>query len=159
MVQVAAQASCIGAKPSFHQSLASPRQHRKTGIGDVLVSKTFPRITRTTLALYAGASGDHNPMHMDSDFAKVAGFPDVFAQGMLVMAYLGQAVTDAVRPDRLRSFSTRFTAITQLGARITCEGKVAELLEANEEKCARLSLTARDENGEVKLSGEAIIAL
>ena len=52
-------------------------------------------------------------MHVDSDFAKKAGFPDVFAQGMLAMAYLGQAVTDAAPPDRLRSFSTRFLAITQ----------------------------------------------
>ena len=69
-------------------------------VGAVLVDKSFPRITRTTLALYAGASGDHNPMHIDIDFAKKAGFPDVFAQGMLVMAMLGQALTDAVRPDR-----------------------------------------------------------
>ena len=91
-------------------------------VGAVLVDKGFPRITRTTLALYAGASGDHNPMHVDIDFAKKAGFPDVFAQGMLVMAMLGQALTDAVRPDRLRSFSTRFVAITGLGAKIRCEG-------------------------------------
>ncbi len=77
-----------------------------TSLGSVIVDKSFPRITRTTLALYAGASGDHNPMHIDIDFAKKAGFPDVFAQGMLVMAMLGQALTDVVRPDRLRSFST-----------------------------------------------------
>ncbi len=81
-------------------------------VGSTVVDKSFPRITRTMLALYAGASGDHNPMHIDIDFAKKAGFPDVFAQGMLVMAMLGQALTDAVRPDRLRSFSTRFVAIT-----------------------------------------------
>jgi acyl dehydratase len=128
-------------------------------VGELVLNKTFPRISRTTLALYAGASGDHNPMHIDSDFVKKAGFPDVFAQGMLVMAYLGQAVTDAMRPDRLRSFSTRFVAITQLGAKITCEGRVAELLEANGESRVRLSLTAKDENGDVKLSGEAIVAL
>ncbi len=128
-------------------------------VGSIVVDKSFPRITRTTLALYAGASGDHNPMHVDIDFAKRAGFPDVFAQGMLVMAMLGQAVTDTVRPDRLRSFSTRFVAITEIGARIRCEGTVAELLEAEGEQRARLSLTAKNEAGEVKLSGEAIVAL
>jgi acyl dehydratase len=128
-------------------------------VGSVVLDKRFPRITRTTLALYAGASGDHNPMHVDIDFAKNAGFPDVFAQGMLVMALLGQALTDVVRPDRLRSFSTRFVAITQLGARIRCEGTIAELLEAEGEKRARLTLTAKDEAGDVKLSGEAVIAL
>ena len=128
-------------------------------VGDPVVDKTFPRITRSKLALYAGASGDHNPIHIDSDFARRAGFPDVFSHGMLVMGLLGQALTDAVRPDRLRSFSTRFVAITQLGATIRCEGTLAELFEAEGERRARLELTAKDENGDVKLAGEAIVAL
>jgi len=128
-------------------------------VGDPVVDKTFPPITRSKLALYAGASGDHNPIHIDSDFARRAGFPDVFSHGMLVMGLLGQALTDAVRPDRLRSFSTRFVAITQLGATIRCEGTLAELFEAEGERRARLELTAKDENGDVKLAGEAIVAL
>jgi acyl dehydratase len=128
-------------------------------VGERIVHKAFPPITRHTLALYCGASGDHNPMHVDIDFAKKAGFPDVFAHGMLVMAYLGQALTDAVPPSRIRSFSTRFAAITQLGARLTCEGHVAELLEHEGEKRARLTLTTKDEAGETKLAGEAVIAI
>lgn len=128
-------------------------------VGDRIVHKEFPEITRHRLALYCGASGDHNPIHVDLDFAKKAGFPDVFSHGMLVMAYLGQALTDAVAPPRIRSFSTRFVAITQLGAKLTCEGTVAELLEHNGEKRARLALTTRDQTGEIKLAGEAIIAL
>jgi acyl dehydratase len=128
-------------------------------VGEAVVAKTFPKITRAMLALYAGASGDHNPIHVDSDFAKAAGFPDVFSHGMLVMGLLGQAVTDAVRPDRLRAFSTRFVAITQLGAAISCEGMVAEIFEAGGERRARLALTAKDETGDLKLAGEAIVAL
>ncbi|QWG18726.1 MaoC family dehydratase [Bradyrhizobium sediminis] len=128
-------------------------------VGERIVHKTFPPISRHTLALYCGASGDHNPIHVDIDFAKAAGFPDVFSHGMLVMAYLGQALTDAVAPDRIRSFSTRFAAITQLGARLTCEGRVTELFEDKGEKRARLALTTKDDSGEVKLAGEAIIAL
>jgi acyl dehydratase len=128
-------------------------------IGDRLVHKTFPPVTRHTLALYCGASGDHNPIHVDIDFAKNAGFPDVFAHGMLVMGYLGQALTDAVPPARLRAFSTRFVAITQLGNTLTCEGTVAELFDENGEARARLALTTRDERGEVKLEGSAVIAL
>ncbi len=128
-------------------------------IGDRIVHKTFPPITRHTLALYCGASGDHNPIHVDIDFAKAAGFPDVFSHGMLVMGYLGQALTDAVSPSRIRAFSTRFAAITQLGAQLTCEGHVTELLEEKGERRARLTLTTKDETGEVKLAGEAIIAL
>ena len=128
-------------------------------VGDRVVHKVFPPITRHMLALYCGASGDHNPIHVDLDFARSAGFPDVFAHGMLVMAYLGQALTDAVRPSSIRSFSTRFAAITQLGAQLTCEGHVAELLEQNGERRMRLSLTTKDETGEIKLAGEAIVAL
>ena len=128
-------------------------------VGERVVHKEFPPITRHRLALYCGASGDHNPIHVDLDFAKKAGFPDVFAHGMLVMAYLGQALTDAVPASHLRAFSTRFVAITQLGARLTCEGHVSELVEHNGERCAKLALTTKDENGDVKLSGEAIIAL
>ena len=128
-------------------------------IGERIVHKTFPPITRHTLALYCGASGDHNPIHVDLDFARAAGYPDVFAHGMLVMAYLGQALTDAVPPPRLRAFSTRFVAITQLGARLTCEGHVAEFVEHHGEPCTKLALTTRDENGDVKLAGEAVIAL
>lgn len=128
-------------------------------VGARIVHKEFRPITRHQLALYCGASGDHNPIHVDLDFAKRAGFPDVFSHGMLVMAYLGQALTDAVPPSRLRMFSTRFVAITQLGARLTCEGHVSELVEHKGERCAKLALTAKDENGEIKLTGEAVIAL
>jgi acyl dehydratase len=128
-------------------------------VGERVVHKAFPPITRHTLALYCGASGDHNPIHVDLDFARAAGFPDVFSHGMLAMAYLGQALTDAVSPSSIRSFSTRFSAITQLGARLTCEGHVTELFEEKGERRARLVLTTKDENGEVKLAAEAVVAI
>jgi len=132
---------------------------KDVAVGERLVNKSFPPISRHTLALYCGASGDHNPIHVDLDFARKAGFDDVFVHGMLVMAYLGQALTDAVPPSAIRSFSTRFVAITQLAARLSCEGSVVELFEADGEKRARLSLTAKDQKGEVKLAGDAVIAL
>jgi acyl dehydratase len=128
-------------------------------VGERIVHKEFPPITRHLLALYCGASGDRNPIHVDIDFAKQAGFPDVFSHGMLVAAYLGRALTDAVAPSRIRSFSTRFAAVTQLGARLTCEGTVTELIEHAGERRARLALMTKDQNGEIKLAGEAIIAL
>lgn len=132
---------------------------RPLAVGDRVVHKTFPPVSRHKLALYCGASGDHNPIHVDLDFAKAAGYPDVFAHGMLVMACLGQALTDAIPPARLRTFGTRFVAITQLGARLTCEGHVAAFVEHEGERCAQLALTTKDENGDVKLAGEAVIAI
>ena len=68
----------------------------------------------------------------------------------------GSLGTRMRRPSR---FSTRFAAITQLGACLTCEGHVAELLDNKGEKQARIVLTTKDEKGEIKLAGEAIIAL
>ncbi len=135
------------------------QSQKPVAVGDKLVAKTFPPLSRHTLALYCGASGDHNPIHVDLDFAREAGFPDVFSHGMLVMGYLGQALTDAVRPDKIRSFSTRFAAIAQLGATLTCEGAITELFEAGGEKRARLALGTKDETGEAKLLGEAVVAL
>ena len=116
-------------------------------------------ISRTTLALYGGASGDHNPMHIDIDYARAAGETDVFAHGMLVMAYLGRAVTSWVPQCALRSFSTRFTAITRVGEKIVVSGKVVEKTQSGSDKLVRLELTAANDKGEPRGAGEAVVAL
>ncbi|MEL0437233.1 MaoC family dehydratase [Phycobacter sp. K97] len=125
-------------------------------VGDELPPVTTKEITRTTLALFAGASGDHNPIHIDIDFAKRAGMPDVFAHGMLNMAYLGRLLTGWVPQSALREFTTRFVAITQVHAVITCTGKVVEKRDGN---LVALEIEAADQNGEVKLAGTALIEL
>ncbi|WP_192964358.1 MaoC family dehydratase [Phycobacter azelaicus] len=125
-------------------------------VGDALPPLTTKKITRTTLALFAGASGDHNPIHIDIDFAKRAGMPDVFAHGMLNMAYLGRLLTGWVPQSALREFTTRFVAITQVHAVITCTGKVVEKRDGN---LVALEIEASDQNGEVKLAGTALIEL
>ena len=128
-------------------------------VGDEIPSITTTPITRHALALYCGASGDHNPIHVDIDFAKKAGMPDVFAHGMLSMAYLGRLLTDWVPQQSLRSFGVRFAAITHLGDAITCIGKVVEKFEQDGEQRVRLELTTTNGAGEIKLKGEAVIAL
>jgi acyl dehydratase len=128
-------------------------------VGDSLPSITKPPVSRTTLALFAGASNDHNPIHIDSDFARKCGMDDVFAQGMLGMAYLGQLLTGWVPQSALRQFSTRFVAITHLGDEITCTGMVVEKFERNGESCLRLDVQAANQDGDVKLSGQAVVAL
>ncbi|MBK8176146.1 MAG: dehydratase [Rhodospirillales bacterium] len=128
-------------------------------VGDEPIRLENAPISRTTLALYGGASGDHNPMHIDIDYAKAAGEADVFAHGMLVMAYLGRSVTAFAPQTTVRSFFTQFKAITRVGEKIVCTGKVAEKSEANGEKLVKLALSAVNEKGEVKATGEAIVAL
>jgi acyl dehydratase len=128
-------------------------------MASIAVGKTFPPITRSILARYAAASGDLNPVHLDSEAARSAGFPDVFAQGMLVMAYMGQALTDRVRADRLRSFSTRFLAVTRLGDVLTCSGVSGEARVEQGERRVTVELLVADQNGEAKLRGQAVVAL
>ena len=113
-------------------------------------------ISRLTLALYCGASGDHNPIHVDSDFARAAGMDDVFAHGMLVMATMARVVTGWVPQRAIRALNTRFVAITHVGDHIACSGSVVEKLAGRQ---VRVVLTAKDQSGIVKLTGEAIVEL
>ena len=126
--------------------------------GDTLPALDLPPISRLALALYCGASGDHNPIHVDSDFAKSAGMPDVFAHGMLSTAWLGRLVTNWVPQSAIRSLDVRFAAITQVGETITCTGEVAEKFEHEGQRLVRLNLATRNEQGVAKLTGEALIA-
>jgi acyl dehydratase len=128
-------------------------------VGDSIPPLESAPITRTTLALYAGASGDHNPMHIDSDFAKRAGETDVFAHGMLSMAYLSRAVLGYAPQSHIRSYGVRFQSIVRIGDVVTCTGKVVELFEKNGEHRAKLELTATTSKGTVALAGEAVVAL
>jgi acyl dehydratase len=128
-------------------------------VGTEIPCLELPAINRTTLALFAGASGDHNPIHIDSDFAKKAGMPDVFAHGMLSMAYLGRMLTNWQPQSKLRRFSNKFSAITHLQDVITCSGQVVEMLEQDGEKLARCEIQAAKANGEKTLVGEALVAI
>lgn len=109
-----------------------------------------PPITRETLIAYAAASGDSNPVHVDPEAARRAGMPDVFAHGMLVMAYLGRVLTDRADLQQIESFSVRFAAITKLGDVLECRAEVA----GSEQGELKVQLTAAAA-GEVKLTGEA----
>ncbi|GLZ84334.1 MaoC family dehydratase [Metapseudomonas resinovorans] len=128
-------------------------------IGFELPLLTLPAVNRTTLALYAGASGDHNQVHIDLDFARKARQPDVFAHGMLSVAYLGRLLTGWVSQTQIRSLSVRFTGITQLGHVPTCSGKVIEKFEADGEQRVRLAIRCGNQYGEEKLIGEAVVAV
>ncbi|SPB14604.1 dehydratase [Caballeronia novacaledonica] len=138
--------------------MTAPR-YNDVKIGDALPSLTLPAINRTTLALYAGASGDHNPIHIDIDFARKARMPDVFAHGMLSAAYLGRLVAGWVPQTQIRSLAIRFTGITHVGNQPTCTGEVVEKFEADGEMRVKVSIKCSNQYGEDKLIGEAVVAL
>lgn len=126
-------------------------------VGDKIPDLVIEPITRSTLALYAGASGDHNPIHIDLDFAKEAGMKDAFAHGMLIMAYLGRAVTNIVPQSNLKNFNVRFSSITNIGDILTCSGEVTKIDKNNSKKTIVLDLIVSDEFGDIKISGVATI--
>jgi acyl dehydratase len=127
-------------------------------VGDMLPLLTLPPVDRGTLALFAGASGDHNPIHIDTDAARRAGMVDVFAHGMLGMAWLGRMLAAAMPQARIRSLSVRFQGMTHLGHVVTCRGRVTELLSEDGEARARLAIETVNQYGEVKIAGEAVVA-
>jgi len=128
-------------------------------VGMVLPALELPAISRTTLALFAGGSGDHNPIHIDSDFAREAGMPDVFAHGMLSMAYLGRLLTGWVEQRQIRSITVRFAAITPVGARPRCEGTVTAVDTTTPIPTATIDLTVELPDGTTTLRGTAVIDL
>jgi acyl dehydratase len=111
------------------------------------------------LALFAGASGDHNPIHIDVDFARRAGMPDVFAQGMLGMAWLARLLTGWTPQSTLRRLDVRFMGITHLGNAMKCGGRVVEKLDRDGERCVRIELLSTNQFGQIKIVGEALVAL
>lgn len=128
---------------------------------DIEVGTTLPPldaepISRHALALYCGASGDHNPIHVDIDFARAAGMDDVIAHGMLAFAYAARLVTGWVPQRAIESLSARFVAVTHVDDRLTCTGTVAEKLA---DRRARVVLSVTDQHGVRKLAGEAVVVL
>jgi acyl dehydratase len=128
-------------------------------IGAELPELAIEPISRTTLALFAGASGDRNPIHIDLDVARSAGLDDVFAHGMLSMAYLGRLLTNAFPQQQLRSWRVRFAAITPVHAQLTCAGVITAIDEVAGERRATVDLRVTLADGTETLTGQAVVAL
>jgi acyl dehydratase len=126
-------------------------------VGDAIGPLEKAPITTRQLVMYAGASGDFNPIHYDEPFARAAGFPSVIAHGMLSMAFFGELLSSTFGPHRVRRLSARFRAVTFPGEIITVSGTVTAVDAAD--GTASLALTAKKTDGTVTLDGAALVAL
>jgi len=133
---------------------------RKLRYDDVKVGDTAPpidhKLTRTDLVMYAGASGDFNPMHHDEIAAQAAGLPSVFGHGMFSAGLLATAITNYVGVGNLRSYRVRFTKQTWPGETLSTTIAVTEKRPGNE---VVLECAVVNENGEAKIQGEAVAVL
>ena len=128
--------------------------------GHQIPSLYIDNVSKESLKKYAEASGDFNPIHLDSDFAKQSGLPNIIAHGMLIMSYLGRMLTNIFPQNTLTDFSSQFVSMTHLNDKIMCTGKI---LKKNTDKLGNITyvlrLKAVNENGEERISGKAKVLI
>jgi len=129
-------------------------------VGTELPTLTKPAITRETLKVYGPAAGDPNPMHVDDEFAKNAGYPGVFAHGMLSMGYLGEFLHKAAGGvANVRKFRARFAKLTWPGDVVSCKGTVTAVRNEGGTKLVDCDIWTETQSGEKKILGSATLAL
>lgn len=121
-------------------------------IGDTYSECLVEDLKRTQIVQYAGSSGDYNPLHTDEVFTtKVAGYPSVFAHGMLTMGMTGRMLTNYVGDGRLTKYGVRFTNQVWPGDTLTSTATV----ESVEKDILRLAVETKNQDGATVLSGYA----
>ena len=128
---------------------------------NVSVGQTFEQVLvedlkRTQLVMYAGSSGDYNPLHSDEPFAtQVAGYPSVFAHGMLTMGMTGRVLTDALGDGRLLSYGGRFTSQVFPGDNLKGVATITSIDTVDGVPVATFTISTTNQDGVEVFSGEA----
>lgn len=115
-------------------------------------------VSRTDFVKFAGAGGDFNPMHHDDDFARAAGFPSVFAMGMMTASMASRLITDWFGIEAVRTYEVRFRAMVWPGERLRASGRIVGKVEGAPEERLLVEFDVANADGEVKVSGQAQIA-
>lgn len=136
------------------------RGHLRLEAGNQLPDLRAAPLSRTTLALYCGASGDHHPLHVDTDWVRDnTDLPDVIGHGMLTMAYLGRQLCQTFEPSEIKYLSTRFIAPTEIRDEIICRSVIQSVEEAVEGLSVRISLVAETARGKRVATGIAEVCV
>ena len=121
-------------------------------VGQTFETVVAEDLTRTQIVQYAGASGDYNPLHTDEIYAaKIAGYPSVFAHGMLTMGLTGQAIAALAGTESLLRFGVRFTAQVWPGDTLTVRTSVGRITDGE----AEFSVSTVNAEGREVMSGYA----
>ena len=141
--------------------MASTVRYDEIKVGQELPAVSYP-VRRVNLVMYAGASGDFNPIHWNERFAKAVGLPDVIAHGMYSMAQGGRYVTDwAGDPAAVVDYGVRFSSMVvvpddDIGATISVSGVIEEKLD---DKRVVIGLTATSHGANVLSRARAVVQL
>ncbi|MDO8389487.1 MAG: MaoC/PaaZ C-terminal domain-containing protein [Actinomycetota bacterium] len=129
-------------------------------VGDTHTDVLVDNLTRTQIVQYAGVSGDYNPLHSDEVYAtQAAGYPSVFAHGMLTMGITGKLLTDWVGDGRLTKFGVRFSTQVWPGDTLTGTATIAAIREEAGQWFADLTVETVNHDGKAVVSGTATARL
>lgn len=129
-------------------------------VGDTYSEEVVDDLTRTQIVQYAGASGDYNPVHSDEKFVtEVAGYPTVFAHGMLTMGMTGRMLTNFVGDGRLTYYGVRFVSQVWPGDTLTATAKITEIRDEGDMKVADIEVTTVNQDDRPVLTGNATAQL
>jgi acyl dehydratase len=122
-------------------------------VGDALPALVKDPVTNVQLVKYSGASGDFNPIHTDPEAAKASGLGGTIAHGMLIMGFVGQAVTDWIPKKYLKKLGVRFAGMTRPGDVVSITGIVTAKKEEGNEKRIVCELTAKNQKDVLLVAG------
>ena len=129
---------------------------KKVKIGDTFEEVIVDNLTRTQIVQYAGVSGDYNPLHTDEIFAtQVAGYPTVFAHGMLTMGMTGKMVTNLIGDGNLKSFGVRFTNQVWPGDTLTTKTKIVSIEKNSDNVLINFELVTENQDRIPVITGSA----
>ncbi|MBT6276643.1 MAG: acyl dehydratase [Chromatiales bacterium] len=125
-------------------------------VGDTHEEVLVKDLSRTQLVMYSGASGDYNPLHTDDKYTKeAAGYPGVFAHGMLTMGMTGRIVTNLCGAENVRKYGVRFTNQVWPGDTLTGKAVVVDIREEGGEKLIDLKIETINQDGKTVVMGTA----
>ena len=132
----------------------------KIKIGDTFEEVIVDNLTRTQIVQYAGVSGDYNPLHTDEIFAtQVAGYPTVFAHGMLTMGMTGKMITNLIGDGNLKNFGVRFTNQVWPGDTLTTKAKIVSIERNSDTVLINFELVTENQNKVPVITGSALATM